>query len=172
MLEIGSGNGQHATAITREIDELLWQTSDREQNHAAIRRCLRDAAVQRVLDPIALDVLCDPCPKETYDAVFSANTAHIMSMVAVEKMFDIVAIVLRHGGIFCLYGPFRQNDNFNAESNENFHRSLRDQDSEMGIRHLETLDELASSGGLRRVGVYAMPANNLMLVWRRFEGEK
>jgi hypothetical protein len=95
-----------------------------------------------------------------------------MSVVAVERMFDIVAGVLREGGLFCLYGPFRENGNFSSESNANFHRSLRAQDDAMGIRHLEALDQLAVAGGLCREGLYAMPANNLMVVWRRTEGGK
>jgi cyclopropane fatty-acyl-phospholipid synthase-like methyltransferase len=172
VLEIGSGNGQHATTITNELDYLVWQTSDRQQNHAVIRQWLEQAAVPGVLDPIALDTLSDACPVEKYDAVFSANTAHIMSAAAVERMFDIVSIVLQEGGIFCLYGPFRQDKKFNSESNANFHRSLRTQDSEMGIRHLEALDQLAIAGGLRRAGLYAMPANNLMVVWQRTEGAR
>jgi len=169
VLEIGSGTGQHATTIVRELDDLLWQTSDRQQNHAAIRQWLQEAAVPRVLPPIALDVLSDAYPTAEYDAVFSANTAHIMSLVAVERMFDLVACVLPENGIFCLYGPFRQDGVFSSESNSNFHFSLRAQDAEMGIRHLEDLDAFAASVGLRRRGSYAMPANNLMLVWRRVE---
>ncbi len=167
VLEIGSGNGQHATAITNALDGLLWQTSDRQQNHAAIRQWLQDAETPRVLDPIALDVLKDTNPVDKYDAVFSANTAHIMSLVAVEKMFVIAATVLRAGGKFCLYGPFRQGGMFSSDSNSNFHNSLRAQEHEMGIRHLEDLDKFASASGLRRQGLYAMPANNLMVVWRR-----
>ena len=92
VLEIGSGNGQHATTIANALEDLVWQTSDRQQNHAAIRQWLQDAAMPRVLHPIALDVLKDTTPAEKYDAVFSANTAHIMSLVAVEKMFIVVAI--------------------------------------------------------------------------------
>ena len=102
VLEIGSGTGQHATTIVRELGGLLWQTSDRQQNHAAIRQWLQEAAVPSVLPPIALDVLSDAYPTEEYDAVFSANTAHIMSLVAVERMFGLVASVLPENGIFCL----------------------------------------------------------------------
>jgi cyclopropane fatty-acyl-phospholipid synthase-like methyltransferase len=171
VLEIGSGTGQHATTVVNELDDLLWQTSDRQQNHPAIRQWLQEAAVPGVLAPIALDVLSDAYPAQKYDAVFSANTAHIMSLVAVEKMFELVASVLRENGIFCLYGPFRQDGRFSSESNSNFHRSLRAKDKEMGIRHLEELDIFSATGGLRRKGLYAMPANNLMLVWRRIEGE-
>jgi len=170
VLEIGSGTGQHATTVVSELDDLLWQTSDRQQNHPAIRQWLQEAAVPRVLNPIALDVLSDAHPAQKYDAVFSANTAHIMSLVAVEKMFDLVASVLRKNGIFCLYGPFRQDGRFSSESNSNFHRSLRAKDKEMGIRHLEDLDTFSARRGLRREASYAMPANNLMVVWRCIEG--
>jgi hypothetical protein len=156
--------------VVNELDDLLWQTSDRQQNHPAIRQWLQEAAVPGVLDPIALDVLSDVHPAEKYDAVFSANTAHIMSLLAVEKMFDLVASVLRENGIFCLYGPFRQDGRFSSESNSNFHRSLRAKDKEMGIRHLEDLDAFSARRGLRREASYAMPANNLVVVWRRIEG--
>jgi cyclopropane fatty-acyl-phospholipid synthase-like methyltransferase len=172
VLEIGSGNGQHATTIANALDGLVWQTSDRQQNHAAIRQWLQDAAMPRVLDPIVLDVLKDTNPVDKYDAVFSANTAHIMSLVAVEKMFVVAATVLRAGGKFCLYGPFRQGGKFSSESNSNFHNSLCAQEQEMGIRHLEEVDEFASASGLRRQGLYTMPANNLMVVWRRARGGK
>ena len=169
VLEIGSGTGQHATTMTSELENLVWQTSDRQQNHPAIRQWLQEAAVARVLSPLALDVLSDAHAEKKYDAVFSANTAHIMSVVAVERMFDIAASVLRRGGIFCLYGPFRQGGEFSSESNLGFHCSLRAENSEMGIRHLEALDDFAAVGGLHRDGLYAMPANNLMAVWRRTE---
>ncbi len=167
VLEIGSGSGQHATVVASELRHLVWQTSDRCENHSAIRRWLREASEPRVLDPIALDVLRDAYPAAKYDAVFSANTAHIMSMTAVRKMFDIVASVLQTDGVFCLYGPFRCDGEFNSASNADFHRSLREQDGAMGIRHLEELREIAISVGLRELGLYAMPANNLMVVWCR-----
>lgn len=172
VLEIGSGSGQHATTVANELTELIWQTSDRQQNHSAIREWLQKAATPNVLAPIPLDVLYDTYPVEKYDAVFSANTAHIMSLLAVEKMFDIVASVLPSGGVFCLYGPFRQRGEFNSKSNADFHCSLQAQSHEMGIRHLEQLDGFAAAGGLHRESLYAMPANNLMVVWRRNDGAK
>lgn len=171
VLEIGSGNGQHATAIARELDQLVWQTSDRRCSHSDIQDWLAQSGVANVRGPMALDVLSDACPDGEYDAVFSANTAHIMSPLAVEKTFAIVAAVLRKGGVFCLYGPFRQDGNFSTESNAIFHRSLRSRDKEMGIRHLEEIDILAARCGLRRRGLYGMPANNLMVTWTTAQRE-
>ena len=52
VLEIGSGNGQHATMLAREMPNLVWQTSDRPQNLPVIRQWLQDAAVPQVLAPL------------------------------------------------------------------------------------------------------------------------
>ena len=165
ILEIGSGTGQHAVFFCQALNNLVWQTSDVPGNHGGIRAWLADASLPNVLEPLALDVLDAELPHESYDGVFSANTAHIMNPEAVEKMFTLVAAVLRDSGIFVLYGPFRQGGRFNTPSNEGFHRSLRQRDPGMGIRHLEELDGFAQRGGMRRVRLYAMPANNNLAVW-------
>ena len=167
ILEIGSGDGQHATIFATDLSHLRWQTSDLDENHAAINRWLARMALPNVLPPFSLDVMNAALPANSYDAVFSANTAHIMHLAAVDKMFALVAQVLRAGGVFCLYGPFRQNGVFNTESNAGFHESLRARDSGMGIRHLEGLDAFAAEGGLKRQRLYAMPANNFIAVWRK-----
>ena len=165
ILEIGSGTGQHAVCFGSELGNVIWQTSDVAENHAGIRAWLAEAALPNVRGPIVLDVLTDGAPSGTYHGVFSANTAHIMSFAVVEKMFLLVASVLAEDGIFVLYGPFRQGGEFNTQSNAEFHESLRQRDSAMGIRHLEDLDRLAAAGGMDRVRFYAMPANNHIAVW-------
>lgn len=165
ILEIGSGTGQHAVFFCQAMHHLVWQTSDVPGNHGGIRAWLADASLSNVLEPLALDVLNAELPHERYDGVFSANTAHIMNPEAVEEMFTLVAAVLQDSGVFVLYGPFRQGGRFNTPSNADFHRSLRQRDPGMGIRHLEELDRLAQRGGMRRVRLYAMPANNNLAVW-------
>jgi len=171
VLEIGSGTGQHAVAFAAQMGHLSWQTSDLEVHHDGIRAWLREAALANVLEPLTLDVTAAELPATSFDAVFSANTAHIMSFVAVQKMFALVAAVLNDRGRFCLYGPFRQHGQFNTQSNAEFHRSLRQQDPDRGIRHLEDLDSLAIAGDLERRRLYAMPANNFLAVWqKRYQG--
>jgi SAM-dependent methyltransferase len=165
ILEVGSGTGQHAVYFAAELAHVTWQTSDIEVNHAGIQAWLRHAALPNVRDPLSLDVLTAEPPVDTYDAVFSANTAHIMSFTAVEKMFSIVSSVLENAGVFALYGPFRIGGEFNSPSNARFHQSLRQQDAAMGIRHLEDLDRLADMGGMKRARMYAMPANNQLVIW-------
>jgi len=167
VLEIGSGTGQHAVFFADKLANLSWQTSDRKQNHAGIKVWIESANVANVRLPLELDVEVSPGPDDSFDAVFSANTAHIMSMHAVECMFALVGNLLPVGGKFCLYGPFNCNGEFTSDSNEKFDASLRSQDPSMGIRNLEDLQALAESAGMRRSRLYTMPANNFIAVWRR-----
>lgn len=171
VLEIGSGTGQHAVCFGAALDHLTWQTSELEENHAGICAWLDEAALSNVRAPLHLDVRSVTLLPDSYDGVFSANTAHIMSLATVKEMFSLVAAVLRRHGVFCLYGPFRQGGNFSTPSNANFHESLRQRDAKMGIRHLEDLDKLAEDGGMYRSALYAMPANNSLAVWKK-EGTK
>lgn len=165
VLEIGSGTGQHAVAFATQLPHLRWQTSDLDQNHASIRAWIIEAGAENVSAPLTLDVRTAALEPATFDAVFSANTAHIMSLGAVRSMFSLVGDVLRAGGIFCLYGPFRIGGAFNTESNERFDASLRQRDPSMGIRDLEVLDEFGARAGLRRRRLFAMPSNNHVAVW-------
>lgn len=165
VLEIGSGTGQHAVRFARELPYLQWQTSDRAENHAGIRAWVETSALKNVLPPLSLDVLTESVPALFCDAVFAANTAHIMSIDAVRKMFEIVGTALVDGGVFCLYGPFRQGGEFNTASNAAFDQSLRARDPEMGIRDVESLDDFGADNQLSRLRLYAMPANNHIAVW-------
>jgi cyclopropane fatty-acyl-phospholipid synthase-like methyltransferase len=172
VLEIGSGTGQHAVRFASELEHLKWQTSDLDENHAGISAWVADARLPNVRAPISLDVMTADV-SSSYDAVYSANTAHIMSFDAVVRMFALVAKALQPEGVFCLYGPFRRFGGFNTESNAQFDANLRSRDPAMGIRDLEELDELGAMHGLRRTGLYAVPSNNLVAVWRKtMSGER
>jgi SAM-dependent methyltransferase len=167
VLEIGSGTGQHAMRFATAMPYLTWQCSDLEKHHAGLRALVADSEIKNLLPPLALDVRTADPPAQSYDAAFSANTAHIMSIDAVEKLFALVGAALSANGLFCLYGPFRRAGQFNTKSNATFHHYLRGRDVAMGIRHLEALDEFAARSGLARVRLYAMPANNHIAVWRK-----
>jgi len=167
VLEIGSGTGQHAVSFAPALSHLVWQTSELTENHAGIHSWLDEGGAPNIRRPIELDVMTAEVPPQIYDAVFSANTAHIMSFDAVVKMFSLVRNTLQESGIYCLYGPFRQGGEFSTQSNADFDKSLRERNPEMGIRDIEALDELAGSGGMERERLYAMPANNCLAVWRK-----
>jgi len=167
VLEIGSGTGQHAVFFAAQLPGLTWQTSDRKQNHAGINAWVDSAGVGNVIAPLDIDVEQHAPVEPVYDAIFSANTAHIMSMQAVECMFELVGSLLPEDGKFCLYGPFNQAGEFTSDSNRQFDASLRRQEPSMGIRNLEDLEDLAEQAGMRRHRLYAMPANNFIVIWRR-----
>ncbi len=165
LLEIGSGTGQHAVHFSESMSGLTWQTSDLPKNHDGIRAHIAHSGLTNVKAPLTLDVRSAAKGAQTYDAVYTANTMHIMSFSAVTDMISLVSSLLNSGGVFVTYGPFRQSGRFNAESNANFDASLRRSDPDMGIRELEKIDSLAEAVGLRRTRSYAMPANNLLLIW-------
>ena len=167
LFEIGSGTGQHAVTVAAALPDLEWQTSDLEQSHAGIRAWIEDAGLENVLAPMDFDVLTVEPSGKKYDAVFSANTAHIMSYVAVCRMFALVGAMLREPGVFCLYGPFSRGGAFSSPSNEAFDASLRARNEAMGIRDLDDLGVLAGENGMQIARVYSMPANNLLAVWTR-----
>ena len=116
VLEIGSGTGQHAAYFAPELAHLSWQPSDVAENLPSVRLWREEAQTPRLLEPLELDVN-RPFPKVSADAVFSANTSHIMSWPQVERMFDGMAKIdsLK---IFCLYGPFNYGGQYTSNCDD------------------------------------------------------
>lgn len=172
LLEIGSGTGYHAVTFARALPGMTWQTSDLAENHDYIHAAIRESGLANVLRPIELDVL-DPggtgLDNAGFDAVYSSNTAHIMSIDAVRSMVAVVGNALKTGGRFLLYGPFKRGGRCSTASNTAFDESLRARDAAMGIRDLETIDQLAAQHCMQHLRTYAMPANNLLVVWQKQE---
>ena len=167
VLEIGSGTGQHAVYFARHLPHLIWQTSDLDVHHASINAWREAEAAINVRKPLSLDVCCGPWPGQQFDAVFSANTAHIMSWPAVQEMFAGVGRILKPGGEFCLYGPFNYRHCYTSDSNARFDRWLQSRDALSGLRNFEDLDKLANSHGMHLQQDYEMPVNNRLLVWEK-----
>ena len=165
VLEIGSGTGQHAVFFARELPHLQWQTSDVAANHPGILAWLADEQLPNAPPPLTLDVARDTWPEGEFDAVFSANTVHIMGWSEVEQMFAGIGRVLTSGGRFCLYGPFNYGGQYSAESNARFDAWLKQRDPKSGVRNLEDLQALAAAHGLTLIRDHAMPSDNRTLVW-------
>lgn len=166
VLEIGSGTGQHAVYFGEHLPHLKWQTSDLPGNHASIIAWLQEARLPNVLPPLALDVASADWPHGPYDAVFTANTCHIMAWQEVQTMFAGIGRVLRPGGLVCVYGPFNEGGRFTSVSNAQFDAALKAQAPHMGIRDVDAVNALAARQGLTLLADHAMPANNRLLVWR------
>jgi len=159
VLEIGSGTGQHAAYFAAALPHLVWQASDVAQNLPGIRQWVADPA------PIELDVDKE-WPAVEADAVFSANTCHIMSWPQVERMFDKIGKI-RSLKTFCLYGPFKYAGQHTSESNARFDAMLWRNDPASGLRDFEKISALAEAAGLALQEDNALPANNRLLVWTR-----
>jgi len=185
VLEIGSGTGQHAVYLAAAMPWLTWRCSDVADNLPGIRAWLDEVALPNTLAPIELDVTRGSCPTQQFDAVFSANTLHIMGWAEVEAFFtgvgggldDHSTSPLRDSarderesgkaGILAVYGPFNYDGAYSSDSNREFDAWLQARDPRSGIRDFGAVDALARAVGLRLVDDIAMPANNRCLVWRR-----
>jgi len=167
VLEIGSGTGQHAVFFTRHMTEIHWQPTDRAENLAGLELQFSVKGNSRIHKPLRLDVLKDPWPERSYEAAFSANTAHIMSWEAVQAMFAGVATHLLCDARFCLYGPFNIDGAYTSPGNEQFDAGLRQQDPQMGIRNMSDVESLSNQHQMVLEQKIAMPANNFILVFRK-----
>jgi SAM-dependent methyltransferase len=167
VLEIGSGTGQHAVHFARCLPRLRWQPTDRTEYLDGLAARIAAEGPPNLASPVELDVLREPWPLLSADAVFSANTLHIMSQPAVEALFARLPRVLDSGGVLAIYGPFRYRGQFTTPSNAEFDRELRARDPASGVRDFEAVDALARRSGFELVDDYAMPANNQLIVWRR-----
>ena len=167
VLEIGSGTGQHAVHFARALPQLQWQCSDRPENLPGIEAWRQEAALDNLPPALTLDVQDETWPAGHFDAVYSANTLHIMSWECVELLFARVGALLPAGGQLIVYGPFNYQNQYTSPSNAQFDVMLRNRDPRSGIRDMASLNTLAASAGLQPSLDHAMPANNRLVIWRK-----
>ncbi|MEQ9567200.1 MAG: DUF938 domain-containing protein, partial [Pseudomonadales bacterium] len=142
VLEIGSGTGQHAQYFTQHLPHLRWQMSDLGDYLAN----LQQQNFENLLPPIKLDVRQrGTWPQGKYDAVFTANSLHIMSASSVEKLVAGVGRLLSSGGLLVVYGPFKYGGQYTSTSNARFDQMLQQGDPESGIRDFEWVNQLAAN---------------------------
>jgi len=167
VLEIGSGTGQHAVYFARHLPHLRWQASDVAPHLSGIKAWIDEAALPNLPAPLALDMDDAAWPAMAADAVFTANTLHIMSWSQVQRLFERASELLGPGGVLAVYGPFKYGGVHTAESNARFDLMLRERDPQSGLRDFEQVNQLAVRHGFTLMRDDAMPANNRTLVWRK-----
>lgn len=170
LLEIGSGTGQHGVFFAENLPQVQWQTSDLEDNHEGILAWISDYEGGNLCAPFALNVADEHWDIDEYNAVFTANTAHIMSWPQVESMVRGVAKCLLSSGLWIIYGPFNYGGQFTSDSNARFNDWLQTQAPYRAIRDFEALRDCALAKGLELIEDRAMPANNRCLVFRKSSG--
>ena len=167
LLEIGSGTGQHAVFFAEQFPHIQWHASDIALYLPGIKLWMQDYQGDNLHGPHKLDVNQADWPLSQVDAVFSANTTHIMHWPDVQAFFQGVGRIIRSQGNFLLYGPFSYDGKHTSQSNADFDRFLKQRDPGSGIRDLSDLQQLAKENGLKLVEDVAMPVNNRTLVWRK-----
>ncbi len=167
VLEIGSGTGQHAVHFATHLPHLTWQPSDRAEYLPGLRERIAREGPPNLRPALELDVRELPWRIEPVDAVFTANTLHLMGWDAVEDFFRGVGSILSPPGVVCIYGPFRYRGAYTRDSNAQFDGYLKARDPDSGIREFEDVDRLARAQGLHLSADHAMPANNQLLVWHK-----
>lgn len=167
VLEIGSGTGQHAVHFASAMSHLLWQCADRQDYLQGLAARIALSDLPNLPRPTEFDVMQPDWPPGNFDALYSANTLHIMAWGEVERMFERLPKLVEVNAKLAIYGPFKINGKFTSPSNEAFDASLKLREPTMGIRDLEAVDTLAERSGFRLQQNIDMPANNQLLLWQR-----
>lgn len=166
VFEVGSGTGQHALHFAAAMPHLRWQCSETPAQLEVLRRGLAGHTLPNLPTPVVF-AAGQPWPIEPAEAVFTANTLHIMGWDEVQQLFAGLAGWLPAQGLFTVYGPFNVGGRFTRDSNARFDASLRAADPRRGLRDLEAVDALAQAAGLQLLEDRAMPAHNRCVSWRR-----
>jgi SAM-dependent methyltransferase len=183
VLEVSSGTGEHAAFFAPRLYPRKWIPSDPNPVAlASITAWREECSTDNLLAPIALDagetkwpVEHDPLPEplrgvnfqqEPIVAIANINMIHISPWSACIGLMAGAQRILPAGGILYLYGPYKQAGQHTAPSNAEFDRSLQMQNPEWGVRNLEDVIAAAQTHNLSWVKTYAMPANNLSVIFQ------
>lgn len=169
VLEIAAGSGEHATAFAGAFPQLEWTPSDPSaEARASIAAWAGRAGLPNLRPPLALDVL-EPAtwPEDPVEAVVCINMIHISPWSATEGLMALAGGRLAIGGLLVLYGPYREADAPLAPSNAAFDAGLKARNPDWGLRDRDVVAAAAMAEGLALTRRIPMPAENLMLLFRR-----
>ena len=168
VLEVASGTGEHAVHFAEAFPGLAWQPSEVHADALRSVRAWREAAgLANLREPLAIDAAVPASwPIERADAVVSINMVHISPWGSALGLIEGAARLLSSGAPLILYGPWLSGEIQTAPSNLAFDADLKRRDAHWGLRRVEDF-KAAASGLFELVEVRAMPANNLMLLFRR-----
>ncbi|SIR73385.1 DUF938 domain-containing protein [Pseudacidovorax sp. RU35E] len=167
MLEVAAGTGQHAAHFAAALPDWRWLPTEPD---AALLPAIavRTANMPQVLAPVALDVReAWPVAPASLDAVYCANMIHISPWDCTAGLMRGAGRALQPGGLLVLYGPYVVDGEPLAPSNAAFDADLRRRDPAWGLRDLAAVQAEAAKAGLAGVERVSMPANNLLVVFRR-----
>ena len=167
VLEVGAGTGQHAVFFAEALPAVRWQATERADALSMLQPRLSRAHLPNLPEPQPLDIADQPWPVAKADAIYTANTLHIVAEDLVEAFFRGCGEVGQAGTPLIVYGPFNYGGEFTTESNAHFDLWLKDRDPRSGVRDFEWVNALAGDAGYDLRGDYEMPANNRLLYWEK-----
>lgn len=169
VLEIAAGSGEHATAFASALPGLEWTPSDPSpEARASIAAWAGAEGLPNLGPAMALDVLDEASwPEGPFNAVVCINMIHISPWAATEGLMKLAGRVLPVGGLLVTYGPYREAEVPLAPSNAAFDESLKSRDPAWGLRDRDEVAAAAQAEGLALTRRVEMPAENLMLLFRR-----
>lgn len=167
VLEIASGTGQHAAYFAKHLQQITWQPSDLAENLASIQSWAGEEELDNLLPVVELDINHLPWMNSKVDAIFSANSFHIVSIDTITNFFLGAKDVLAKQGKLAVYGPFSYHGRHISQSNQDFDTYLRRRDPLSGIKDFDQIDEIAKAQNLVFMRDHVMPVNNQVLVWQR-----
>ena len=171
VLEVASGTGEHVVYFAERFPKLDWQPSDVDPGSlASIRAWRAEAGLPTIREPIVIDAASADWPIERVDALLNINMVHISPWESALGLLDGAARLLGPGAPLILYGPWLSDNMETAPSNLAFDDDLKRRDPRWGLRIVE---EFASEARARRFELAEhrrMPANNLMLLFRKGTG--
>jgi len=167
VLEVASGSGEHVVHFAAAFPALHWQPSDPDPaGLVSIAAWSADAGLANIAAPLALDAAAVDWPIDHADAILCINMVHISPWSATLGLLAGAARLLAPGAPLILYGPYIEPDVPTAEGNLAFDASLRARDPMWGLRYLDAVKAAAAASGLTFTERRAVPANNLMLLFR------
>jgi len=146
---------------------VTWQPSDLATHLPGIDLWINEAKLENLKTSLALDINQRPWSVSEIDAVFTANTLHILSWESVQVFIEALGEVMCPGATFCCYGPFNVDGKYTSGSNAQFDVWLKQQNPLSAIRDLEAVTSLASDAGIKLRENIEMPANNKLLIWEK-----
>ena len=176
LLEIASGSGQHGPYFTNALDNLTWWPSDiSDEAIKSINAWRQKLGADAVQTPQLVDVTSSEWRNGTgfadwpqkFDAILSMNMIHIAPYAATSGLIAGAAKRLSAKGMLIFYGPFKRDGKQTSQSNEKFEQWLKSGNADWGVRDLEDITEIAAANGLEHHKTIEMPANNLVVVFRK-----
>jgi len=168
VLEIGCGTGQHACYFATHLPHLIWQPTDKQENIQSMNVLQQTNLHANLKSALALDITDKCWPYENIDAIFTANTLHIMSNKEVHQGFVQLGVHLKLKGLICIYGPFNYNGTYTSDSNARFDNWLKGQNPLSCIKNIEDIISFATDQSLSLINDFELPANNRLLVFQKY----